>query len=366
MLRPSLFVVALALAFGSGCGSSPGAATPDANDATDAADTADAVADVDADLPPSDVVPDLPPTDVAPDLPPIDVVPDLPPPDADVTSDPAPTDPGPDDGGGQPAEPDPVWGYAGTVHLMQYMSYGNGAVPQSSAIEIVLQSAPGGRNHVLEAESGGCRFYRAVALPACDPPCADDFSEYCSIDAACVPYPQRVSAGTFTVSGVAGGPYTLPVGDQDWYAMPETPPTLFQAGAELTVSATGADVPAFTTHVTGVAALQTPIDGMLTLVDGAPQVVTWTPAANDATVELVLQIGWHGAPQQAIVWCTAADADGQLTIPQAMVEAFPAFGGMGLFQHPSYLRRVSRAVVDGPGGPIEVLAASQVAFGVVH
>jgi len=323
-------------------------------------DTLDAGADTAVDVP-ADAPPDAADTSDA-EAPDVTDAADLPEP-ADL---PPADDAGPDDGGGEVTEPDPVWGFAGAIRLMQYMSYANGAVPQSSAIEITLQDAPHGRNHVVEAEAGGCRFYRAVEIAPCDPPCADDWSEYCSIDGQCLPYPQRVSAGTITVSGVAGGPYVLPVGEQDWYDTPQTPPELFTAGADLTVSAAGGAVPAFEAHVTGVAPMQAPIDGMLTLLDGADQGVSWTKAGDGSTVELILQIGWHGAPPTAILWCTAPDADGQITLPQAMIEAFPYFGGMGLFQHPCYLRRVSRAVVASHGGPIEVLAASVMGFGVVH
>jgi len=325
----------------------------------------------DADVAPdAEVLPDTPDTDadVADDVPPDapgDVAPE---PDADLP-DLAPADEvGPDDTGAEAVEPapDPVWGYAGSIHVVQTMAYGGGAVPQSSALEILLMDAPYGRNHVLEAEEGACRFYRVAEIAPCDPPCADDWTEYCTIDGQCLPFPQRVSAGTITVSGVKGGPYPIPVGEADWYSAPATPASLFDAGAAITVSATGGDIPAFEAHVTGVGPLKAPIDGVLTLVDGAPQVVTWTKANDGSTVELILQIGWHGAPPTAILWCTAPDADGQVTIPQAMVEAFPTFGGMGLFQHPAYLRRVSRAVAASPGGPIEILVTSQMGFGVVH
>jgi len=366
MTRLPLFSLAASLALlAIACGSSDG---------SNAADVPEAVADVPADAPAdasADVPPDLPadvpaelpadvPADVPTDVPPADVPPDVP---ADV-----PADTPPDDAPGETTgpEPDPVWGFAGTIRLEQYMSYANGAVPQSSAVQILLDDAPNGRAHVIEAEAGACRFYRAPPPWTCTPACADDWTEYCSIDGVCLPYPQRVSAGTITLAGLQGGPYVIPVGDADWYSAPETPPTLFEPGAAITVSASGGDVPPFEAHLTGVDLMKTPIDGALTLVDGADQAVTWTPAGDGSTVELVLQIGWHGRPPEAIIWCTAPDADGSVTVPQAMIEAFPYFGGMGLFQHPCLLRRVSRAVVLGKGGPIEVLAASVMGFGVIH
>lgn len=358
MVRLPLLALAAALALlPLACGSSGGS---DAADLPDAA--ADAPADAPADLPdaPADLA-DVP-ADPGPEA---DAPPEA---DAELPDVPPTDDTGPDDGPGETTEPtpDPVWGFAGTIHVVQYMGYGSGAVPQSSALSILLQDAPNGRSHVIEAEEGACRFYRAAPQGTCTPPCADDWSEYCSIDDVCLPFPQRVSAGTITVAGVAGGPYAIPVGDADWYAAPETPAALFEPGAAITVSASGGDVPAFQADLTGVGPMKAPIEGALTLVDGAPQVVTWTPEGDGSTVELILQIGWHGRPPDAILWCTAPDADARVTVPQALVEAFPYFGGMGLFQHPALLRRVSRQVVPSPGGPIEVLVASQLAFGVIH
>jgi hypothetical protein len=361
-LRRAWLLVAGCLLLACGCTGSGG---------TDAADIAP---DAAVDTPTPDTVPDLGDADAPSDAARPDAD-DVTEPDAladaaepDTVADLPPADDlGPDDGGGEVVTaPDPVWGYAGTLHLTQYMGYGGGAVPQSSALEILLQDAPNGRNHVVEAEAGACRLYRAVEIAPCTPACADDGSEYCSLEGQCVPFPQRVSAGTITVSGVAGGPYVIPVGEQSWYAAPETPPTLFTPGAAITVSASGGDVPAFEAHLTGVGLLQAPIDGALTLLDGADQNVTWSPADDGSTVELVLQIGWHGRPPDAILWCSAPDAAGRVTVPKALIEAFPYFGGMGLFQHPAYLRRVSRAVVDAPGGPVEVWAASVIAFGVIH
>lgn len=89
-------------------------------------------------------------------------------------------------------------------------------------------------------------------------------------------------------------------------------------------------------------------------------------AGDGATVEVALRTGWHGAPPPAMIWCVAPEAGGALVIPQHMVEMFPPAGGIGLFPHRSFARRVHRAVIETDLGPLEISAMAWKNSSLIH
>ncbi len=325
--------------------------------------------------------PDAAPTDApAPD----GRMPELPGPDAapDLRSDtPAPADGGlpdqpdpPDgardtaaeaDGGGGEAEPNFLFGFAGHIELREYP-------PQtgypSSFVSALLKSAPEPQNHEAWLTRGACTLFVARPPGNCPEPCRQgpDVWEYCSADSVCVPEGARLSAGTLTVTGLTA-PVTLQPDETAYYSpLGEPPANLFEPGSAIAVTAVGAALPAFTAPLTGVGDMETTFGRALELVDGEDLVIGWVPRGDGALVEVALQTGWHGAPPTAVIFCQAPESAGQVVVAADIVRAFPPHGGIGLFQHISWIRRVSRALVASPGGPIEVLVSSEQGLDIVH
>jgi hypothetical protein len=332
------------------CGSDGGGAAPDSG----------ALPDAVADLPAGDPGPGDTAGDAAPDTGPGDdapgeVQPDLPP-DPQDAADVPPSET--TDGSEEPPSPHPWFDRSGHVELQETPSAG-------SQVSAFFWTAPDPVQHGLAASEGACELWLRVPEGTCDTPC-DPWTQYCGIDDACHPMKERTHAGTIQVTGLTA-PLKLVPDASGWYTTdPVDPPAnLFAAGASIVVKAQGGDVPAFEAAVHGVGDMTTTVQH-LDLEDGKDAVVPFTPRGDGATVELALVAGWHGAPPTGILWCSVADADGKVVVPKALVEGFPPIGEIGLFQHPSLLRRVSRAWVDDPSGPIEVLVASQAGLSVTH
>jgi hypothetical protein len=263
----------------------------------------------------------------------------------------------------EPPPVHPLFDITGIVRLTESWAPGG---PQGGSADVRFMTGTYGREHQLWATQGQCEFWEAITPVPCTPECEQ--TQFCDPQGKCQPYPQRVPAGAVTLTGLAGGPYILNPDDSAWYSSPDLPADLFTPGQPIGVSAAGdaSGIGAFQVELAAVADMQADVEGALTLVDGQPFVLTWPPKGDGAKVELQLQIGWHGKPPEAIIYCALDEAQGQVVVPQEFVERFPPFGGMGLFQHPSYLRRVSRQVVEGVHGPIEVVAQSVISFGVIH
>lgn len=208
------------------------------------------------------------------------------------------------------------------------------------------------------ARDGACAIYDRPAPASCTPACTDGL---CTAANTCTPWPANASAGTLTVTGLRA-PLTFRPSDFGYVAEPPPPDPLFDPGATIRVSAPGDATPAFTASVIGSAPLAAPFQN-LTLVDGRDQPIRWT-AANDATIQIALVVGWHGAPYEAMLLCETAD-DGEHVIPGALIAKLPR-ASSGLEAHPSWLRRISRTIVDVPAGPIEVIAGSQVVLHFTH
>jgi len=269
---------------------------------------------------------------------------------------------GQDDGGSQPQGPHPLFEFTGKVEMAETTNPEGGA--HHSGAGVIFWDAAPGTSHTLVNEMGGCQYWLVIFPGTCEPACNPD--QYCGTDSECHPYRNRTGAGTVTITGTTTEVQAVP-DESDWYVVQgETPDDLFGPGDEITVQASGGDIPAFTRTLTGVGDMLAPWASVLTMLDGSDLYLPWTVQGDGATVELALQIGWHGAPPVAIIWCTAPDDAGAITVPQMFVEAFPPAGGIGLFQHISWVERVSREVVDGPYGPIEIKVAARRNFSLIH
>jgi hypothetical protein len=255
----------------------------------------------------------------------------------------------PDGGGGDPAF---RTDFVGQILLLELGDFDTGSVfafvndgPELMPVELV-------------DTAGDCSFYRRTMAVKCDAPC----DGICPEADECLPYPQSVSAGTIEVTGLA---QELAFQRMEGYYLPVPDVTgdLFEAGAEITATAAGDAVQAFSVAATGVAPLEA--DRVtLELEDDVDEIVTWTAAAS-GRIQLALRTGWHGAPYETQLLCETDD-DGSLTIPGELITQMPPFGGVGLFPHPSTLSRFSRGVAETSVGPVELFATSQLYIDFTH
>jgi hypothetical protein len=214
---------------------------------------------------------------------------------------------------------------------------------------------------------GACRlleFTPAQCDSWCDGACVDTN--------VCEPWPETRSAGTLTFGGLAQSLSMSPDELGWYYATTPLPVELFADDAMVTVEASGGTVAGFELAARASPPLVPQITASeITLVDGEDAVVTWTSAGlSDARVRLTLNANnaGHGMPYAAIIECEVADTDGEITIPSALIDRFPATQHWeicaGTDCPPSTLARVRRATTEDGGVVLEV--GSLVSFGVIH
>lgn len=281
--------------------------------------------------------------------------------DVEVVDD---ADAGPDGDVSQPDETDPVFGYAGSIRMVEQYSDGLGAV-SGTYVLVTFADRPPIPHLGLAAVDGDCRVY-ASTNRLCE---GCDAGQVCDPAGICQTPPKALSAGDIGFDGLVEELTAKPSGGLYYTVTPDPPnDDLFKPGAAIDVAAAGdAGFAAFDAAVHGVGDVHVSGVGAVELVDGKPFDVEWTPSGDaDAQVEITLQLGWHGQPPTGIIFCRAPDSAGKVTITPAVIAPFPYFGGVGLFQVPSYMDRVSRHDVSGPYGPIEVVAASRAMLFVTH
>jgi hypothetical protein len=243
--------------------------------------------------------------------------------------------------------------------------------PPSLFGELVTGGLP--RWHVETMRMGGCRLLEYQ--PAfCDPPCTG----VCGEGNVCTPYPEYVSAGNITVSGMRAQVTLTPSGcgfcsgGVQYFSLESHPNDLFDDDAAITASAPGAAFPAFSVSAGGVPPLQAPFAGdKITIVDDQDHTITWTSAGSDARVRLTLNANnqGHGAPYLGILECDGEDT-GSLVVPGALIAGFPetmAWEACAGSDCPrSTLMRYHRGTVEAGGGLVELLVGSEIQFGVDH
>lgn len=279
------------------------------------------------------------------------------------TSDTTPGDT-PDGDVGPPPE-DPLglrFTLSGSVQIVETYSSGAGE-PVGSWIFVDLRDAPLPLPYLARAEDGACKVWTLSDTP-CDPSCEP--GQICDATGTCRDYPSSVTAGQLLFEGLATSITAHPTEFGGYTFIPEPPADLFAAGAAITVAAEGsASHDRFTAGVTGVADLAIEGTGLVELVDGQPTTLTWAPAGDDSIVEVVLQLGWHGAPATGVIVCRAPDSAGEIVISPDVIAPFPYFT-FGLFQAPSWIERLTRTLIPTDGGPLEITASSRVNLGVTH
>lgn len=219
-----------------------------------------------------------------------------------------------------------------------------------------LRAAPFEPRAALVAREGDCEVWVHPGPFYCAAGCDRG---NCAGPDLCAPYPERLSAGTITVSGLVE-PLLLHPGEFGYTADPGiTSADIFSPGAVIVASAAGEAAPGFTLQAAGVTPLETDL-AEVWVEEGVDTVFRWR-AAGDGRVQVVLQVGHHGRPYDGRVVCETAD-DGELVVSAELMASFLRVPAFDELQHPSWMARFTRDVVETEAGPIELFVASQQEF----
>ena len=270
-----------------------------------------------------------------------------------------------DDDDTELGEPDEA---SGVIAVAEMYNEGGSGLSWSASIGGQLYDGPSPTFHRVTMEQVECVYYE-LQPGLCDPPCAPD--EACDAYDECQAYPAGVSAGTLTVSGIAEPVVIEP---QEWYpglyyGPHGLPADLFDVGAVITADFVGDQLPPLTLDALGVAPMDTALaDEDFVIVQGQDNLFTWTPGPDpSALVEIVINATnvAHGAPLSDIIQCVGPD-DGEMTIPQDMVDAFPLDQLPDSCTHfdcpPSELTRYTTSAADVDGQTIRLIVRSAVYF----
>lgn len=205
------------------------------------------------------------------------------------------------------------------------------------------------------AAEGDCAVWVRPSSGNCEPACGPEAT--CEPDGTCAPFPRTAPAGRIEVDGLLVELAFVPTALGTYDLEPWPPPDIFADDATITVTAAGDETAAFVMQTRGVPPLGGgPLYGV-ELEDGVDEEITWPAASGDAEIQLLLRVGWHGAPVEAVLVCETAD-DGSLTIPGALITALPR-SSTGLEQHISSLTRFRRVHHAAEAGIIELFVGSQ-------
>jgi len=179
--------------------------------------------------------------------------------------------------------------------------------------------------------------------PFCDPPCGA--GELCEHDGSCIPYPENTSVGTVTVTGLLKEQVVMEPNTQDYYWDPEAPFPLFEPGAQIDLTASGADGDGFSLTAWGVPDLVLE-DAELAMAAGEPLDVSWEPVEGVWRVWFSLNIDQHGnAP--VTLFCEVDDT-GAASIPAELVDELLGFGVSG-FASADFRRQTVDSISNDAG-----------------
>lgn len=222
--------------------------------------------------------------------------------------------------------------------------------------------------HQEVMREGAC-VLRRYQPSQCTPACTDGL---CVATDVCEPWPTYESAGRLVATGLHA-PLEM-AGTEGHYAPDGAlPADLFADDATVTATAEGAAFPPHAVTAGGVPPIVAAITGgVITLAPGQDHTLRWTPATDDARVRVTLNSNntGHGLPYLGIIECDAPDHAGQVTIPAAMVDAFPPTQAWeicaGTDCPPSTIRRYRRGATIIGSTEVELVLASEYSFGVEH
>lgn len=274
---------------------------------------------------------------------------------------------GPDAGDGEAdAEPGGDAPLLGSLKVSEVDApYGESGVVQGS-----LWTSDFGGFHTEVMNDGTCRLL-AYEPSFCEPWCEQGLC----IDGECREYPV-IDAGTLTVNGLAEevmvAPQAYPFAGYGYWTVLDRA-DLFGGGDQVTVTAPGGGFPGFEVTAGGVDDLELGLENdEIRVPNGADYTFTWPAGSGDERMRVTLNSNneFHGAPSFAIIECDAPASAGELSIPRAMIEAFPATehwqGCAGSDCPPSHALLYRRGAAEVSEGEVELLVGSEVLFYVVH
>jgi hypothetical protein len=196
--------------------------------------------------------------------------------------------------------------------------------------------------------------------PFCPDGCG---SGLCVADDSCALDPDRITAGTVTVTGVnlSNGTTSFtakPIGTMYTAAVSFAEPP-FDAASSITLSAEGStDASAFSLTTSGVEPIVLHNDSIV-MADGEPITLSWTPPSVSGTtvMEIEMDISYHGGTKAKIVG--ECDDDGTLEIPADMLTKLKSYGISG-FPKITMTRRSSSAVSASARAQLVIEATQRV------
>lgn len=228
--------------------------------------------------------------------------------------------------------------------------------------------------HREAARAGDC-VLRTHEVASCTPACTTGL---CVDTNVCEPWATYVSAGRLSLAGLTT-PVQIDPRDNYYYIDDPVPADLFRDDAEVLATLAGATIPGMSIGSRGVPPITPDITGGKVTVPfpaAAPLVVRWTPATTPTTtgarVRLTLNANnrGHGMPFTAIIECDVADAAGEVSVPTALLDAFPDTQAWticaGTDCPPSNLMRYRRAAEPVGDQEVELVVASSFTFGIEH
>jgi hypothetical protein len=271
-------------------------------------------------------------------------------------------DPGPDPG---PADPQFVDGENRiTIAEGEWRGVGDGW----AGVSAWFSDAPSFQTE--SARAGACR------LMVSDTMYCEGCEGFC-VSGVCTEWPVGRSAGTITITGMAGvSPLTLTWMDSYYSNSPQPPRDMFDPGDAISVTAAGDAVAGFAASVTGVEEIDPDLVGAcgneMRLVRGEDKRVTWSDPVAGARVYLRLPSpnNGHGMPPRAVIECEGPDT-GQLTVPAALIDGLPDLADtdacdgvacVGVDCPPSSLARYTRTVVPAGDETVVVRVENEVDF----
>jgi hypothetical protein len=169
---------------------------------------------------------------------------------------------------------------------------------------------------VLE-EQGECALVDSMVAAYCPDGCGDD--EYCAPGGVCEPWWSQLDPGALRVEGPSLGlDYQLVSGLLSPDGEREDDP--LKEGEAVTLTAAGAELPAFETSATVPAQLVSTLDCEAPLATGQDYAVGWDPAGGESTVTLEIIAVYH-AGNGLMIRCDSPD-DGEILIPAALIDAY--------------------------------------------
>ncbi|ATB27872.1 hypothetical protein [Melittangium boletus] len=213
----------------------------------------------------------------------------------------------------------------------------------------------------VEAQEGQCRLLRGRAL-FCNPACGS--SQTCGENGVCIPYPTSQNVGTVNVAGLKV-PLSMTPNSARFYSSSSTsmPFPGFDTGASIQLSASGADLPAFTLLGQGVDALTVAASDIV-IEKGKPVPLSWTPStsASPARISILLDLAHHGGIA-ASVECDGIEDTGSFSLPAGLVSKLIDVGVAG-FPKITLSRRTADSA-ELTSGCVDLLVQSQVSREVV-